>query len=260
MDQSEQRQLFPRPLSGREREWIEWVLPKGRPEYERHLDRVNSMVVIGEGRRGKGEIILGRSGTSPDFSAPLAPVLAYGAIETNQGTISLTLREMFDDQISIEIVSHRAEEIPANFEEVRRWTYSTWTPGEKCPQCLKAVREIPMHTVDVSHELLVLAICPTDRRLWVYDSTLKVNRLIPVTNYYNELMLHKNIRDPQIALDSQRLFTHLSEYSDSDLTYAFLTYNKIKTKVHVGGSIAADREVRPTLRDTLGRIFTRKRS
>ncbi len=233
--------MYPKPLSDRVQEWIAWILPVDRAGYRQYREVIHSMVIIGEGRRGKGEMILGRAGASVDFSAPLAPVFAYGAIETNFGTISITLREMMDEQISVEIVSQRAEEVPEEFEESRRWTYSTWKPGDVCPQCGKVAREVSMQSVATLQEHFVLVLCSQDRRLWVYDVSSQVNRLIPTTNYYNELMLHKNIREPKTALDPKRLFTALSSFSDSELTYAFFTYNKLKTKVHlVGGMLATE--------------------
>ena len=82
--------------------------------------------------------------------------------------------------------------------------------------------------------------------------------MIPVTNFYNELMLHKNIRDPKVALNTKLMFTDLSNFSDSDLTYAFLTYNTIKTKVQMEGSIAVDRKEKPRFVDTLRNIFSKK--
>ena len=241
-----QNSEYPRPLALRERGWIEWILPVDRAGYRQYRELIASMTVLGQGRRGAGEFILGHPGHEPDFSAPLAPVFAYGAIDSNFGTISVTLRELTDDQISFEIVSQRSEEVPAEFEESRRWTYSTWSPGDSCPQCRNAIREVSMHGAG-GQARLVLVICPTDRRLWVFDAATGVNRLIPVTNFHNELMLHKNIRDPKRALDSRLMFADLPKYSDSDLTYAFLTYNTIKTKIRVADDIQTGREEKPTL-------------
>ena len=247
---------YPRPLSIREREWIEWILPANRYGYKSYRDVIGTMMVIGEGRRGKGEIILSVVGGKPDFNEPLAPVAAYGTIETNFGAISVTLREIVNNQISVEIVSHRSEDVPKEFEELRRWTYSTWGQGEPCPQCNRPVREVSMHTIAAGHGHFVLALCAIDKRLWVYDAATGMNLLIPLTNYYNELMLHKNIRDPKIAFDAKRLFSELSNYSDAELTYAFLTYNKIKTKVHVKGLIKADKKEKHRLSHTLRKIFS----
>ena len=232
-------------LTPREREWIDWILPTERSGYKAYRDLLSAMVVIGEGRRGKGEMILGHSGSVADISSPLPPVFAYGAIETNFGTITITLREVLDDQISLEIVNQRSEDVPLEFEEARRWTYSTWSPGSPCPQCNNAVREVHIRTAKETYARHVLAICARDRRLWMFEETNRVNRLVPVTNYYNELMLHKNIRDPKIALDARRLFAGLSSFTDDELTYAFLTYNALKTKVHFDGAVKVDRKEEP---------------
>lgn len=115
-----------------------------------------------------------------------------------------------------------------------------------------------MHPVASAADRLVLALCTVDRRLWVHDSSNGVNRLIPVTNYYNELMLHKNIRDPKIALESRRLFSDLSKYSDADLTYAFFTYNKIKTKVHIEGVLEPGQKESRGLAARILKLFSRQ--
>jgi hypothetical protein len=244
---------YPRPLTPREKEWLEWILPPGRKGYTMYRTLIEDMVVIGAGRRGAGEVIFGLHGDSPDFDAPLSPVFAYGLIETNFGPISITLREVLGNQISVEIVSHRMEQVPTDFEETRRWTYSTWKPNEPCPQCLTKVREVSMHTNEGKQ--LVLAVCAYDKRLWIYEQDTEINHLIPVTNFYNELMLHKNIRDPKIALDSKRLFTELEKYSDADLTYGFLTYNKLRTKVRVEGKIEAGHSLKKSLLKRLTSIL-----
>ena len=249
--------VYPRSLTAREKEWLAWILPSSRDGYREYRDVVERMVVLGEGRRGKGNVVLGHSGDVPDIESPLPPVFAYGAIETNLGVISITIRENVEDQIDVEIVSHRTEEIPETFEETRRWTYSAWNPGDVCPQCQKPVREVPMHSTQGKH--FVLAICPADKRLWVYSADNQVNRLIPVTNFYNELMLHKNIRDAKIALDSSRLFSDLLSFSDAELTYAFLTYNKFKTKVDVTGTLLSEKKEQATLGERLRRIFSAKK-
>ena len=257
MANSQRDSGYPRPLSVREKEWLDWILPQYRIGYKPYYDLVQGMSVIGEGRRGKGEIILGIPPSKPDFDDPLTPVFAYGTIETDKGKISITLREVTENQISVEIVSHASEVVPEEFMEIRRWTYSTWNPGEACPQCSHEVRAVPMHTV-AQHEHFVLAICFHGKRLWVHDSTTRVNRLIPVTNFYNELMLHKNIRDPKVAIDANLLFNRNSEYSDADLVYAFLTYNKIKTKVRIEGTIQPDKPEKRSFAQRIRKVIVRK--
>jgi hypothetical protein len=243
----------PRALSPREREWLEWILPIDRPGYKLYRDFLNALTVIGEGRRGAGEFILGKVGTMPDFSAPLSAVHSYGLIETDRGSISVTLREIFEEQISVEIVCNTSDELPEQFTELRRWTYSTWKPGETCPQCVKDVREVEMQSADGKQ--FVLAICTGDRRIWFYEEESGVIHLIPVTNYYNELMLHKNIRDPKIALNAKLFFTDLANYTDADLRHAFATYNKLMPKVQLTQEIAEESRAPASLFTRFARLI-----
>jgi len=254
MEHGEPSTEYPRSLTRREQEWIEWILPEERAGYRQYREILAEMIVIGEGRRGSGEMILGKSGDQPDFSAPLPPVFAYGLLETDRGEISVTLREVLDDQISVEMVCRSSDTLPDEFLESRRWTYSLWSPGNPCPQCSRHTREITMQTPGAVR--YVLAICVHDKRIWVHDGQTGVIKLIPVTNFYNELMLHKNIRDPKIALDHKRFFAELATYTDNDLIYTFSTYNTILPHVHVPGGITLREEEKPSLFRRLKSMFT----
>jgi hypothetical protein len=79
----------------------------------------------------------------------------------------------------------------------------------------------------------VLAISPQEKRLWLYNGTTGMNHPIPITNFYNELMLIKGIRDPEIALRSALLFENLHQYTDSDLDAAFIAYNRFRKRVEL---------------------------
>ena len=256
MDQETPGSGYPRPLTKQEAEWIAWILPNDSSGYREWHNLIRSMSVIGEGRRGEGEIILSKEPGIPDFGPPLPPVLAYGMIENDFGSISITLREPFDGQVSLEIVSHAGRTIPDRSVERRRWTYSTWFPGQSCPQCSSSVREIPMITGDAQE--FVLAVCSRDRRIWVYEKQTGINKLIPVTNFYNELMLHKNIRDPKIALDHKRLFSDLGSYSNADLKYAFSTYNTIMPHLRAQGGIVVEQKKAASLLQRLTGLFRTK--
>lgn len=188
---------------------------------------IAGMVVLGEGRRGKGNLVLGFEGDIPDNTSPLAAVVAYGVIETTRESYSITVREYVGKQIDVEIVSGTQQELPDHYEEKRRWTYSEWKPGQLSPATNASVREI---TVD---ENTILSIARHEKRLWVYSRTSGVVLLIPITNYYNELMLLKNIRDPKVALKSGLLFMNLESYTDADLAAAFHAYNKLRPKVQL---------------------------
>ncbi|MBI5471998.1 MAG: hypothetical protein HY961_06595 [Ignavibacteriae bacterium] len=229
-------ETYPRRLRPKERELLEFVLPAGSPGYGEYRAHIAKMVVLGEGRRGPGNVVLGNEGDVPDISSPLPPVIAYGVVETTRDMFTITVRECVGDQIDVEIVSSRGEEIPDHFEEKRRWTYSTWKPREISPASHSAVREVRIN------ETLVLAIAEKDKRLWLHDAARAMNHLIPITNYYNELMLHKAIRDPKVALKSNLLFDELAKYSDEDLRSAFVAYNRVHKKVDLKVEVSSPPE------------------
>jgi hypothetical protein len=185
------------------------------------------MVVLGEGRRGPGNLLLGDPGNEPDIGAPLQAVVAYGIVETTKESFTITVRECIDRQIDVEIVSTRDSVVPEHFEEKRRWTYSTWSPGQPSPSTGLPPREVRID------EHVTLAAGRQENRLWLHDAKTGVNHLLPITNFYNELMLLKRIRDPRIALRSSLLFTDLDRYSDADLRGAFVAYNRLRPRVEV---------------------------
>ncbi len=218
---------YPRMLRPKERELLECVLPPDRPGYDRYRALIGGMQVIGEGRRGRGNFVLGRTADTPDISSPLGPVVAYGVVETTRDPFTVTVREYAGDQIDVEIVSAHGEEIPDHFEEKRRWTYSSWNPGDPSPATGAPVREV---AVDVS---CTLAIAATEKRIWIHDRATGIVHLLPITNFYNALMLHRRIRDPKVALRSALLFENLRSYTDADLRAAFVAYNAFRHRVSV---------------------------
>ena len=218
---------YPRALREKERDLIEFVLPDDRPGYRQYREWIASMVVLGEGRRGKGNLVLGMEGDKADVTSPLASVVAYGVVETTLDKFSISVREYVGRQIDVEIVSTRGEEVPNHFEEKRRWTYSSWRPGHSSPATGFPLREV------LVADNLALAIAKQEKRLWVYDGVSGMNLLIPITNFYNELMLYKSIRDPQIALKSDLFFRNLDSYTDAELRASFIAYNKLKHKVEL---------------------------
>src|SRR5512143_1045403 len=224
---------YPRNLRDKERDLLESVLPPDRPGYRRYREALETMQVIGEGRRGPGNLILGMPGGEPDVTSPLPPVVAYGVVEATQDRYTVTVRELTGNQLDVEIVSAHDEEVPDHFEEKRRWTYASWKPGSVSPATGMPVREVPID------DRSVLVIAPGEKRLWLYDGATGMNHPIPVTNYHNELMLHRQIRDPAIALQSGLLFDQLSSYSDEDLRAAFVSYNAARRRVEVRAAPAA---------------------
>jgi hypothetical protein len=91
--------------------------------------------------------------------------------------------------------------------------------------------------VTATSQKLVLVLCNRDYRIWVHDERSGVNALIPVTGFYNELMLQTGVKDPKIALDPKRLFDVPGTHNDLELIRAFASYNKLRNKVVLSGDL-----------------------
>lgn len=243
---------YPRVLRDKERDLLESVLPGDRPGYAAYREHLGILQVIGAGRRGEGNFLLGEAGSIPDLASPLPPVIAYGIVETTRDRFTVTVREIAGGQIDVEIVSLHGEPIPDHFEEKRRWTYSTWRPGEPSPATGLPVREVRLDSVRT------LIVAPADRRLWLYDAETGMNLPLPVTGYHNELMLLLGIRDPKVALRADRFFEQHEAYPDADLRTAFISYNTVRRRV----SLDVPSQVQPSrgFRDRLAELFQRGKS
>ncbi len=84
-----------------------------------------------------------------------------------------------------------------------------------------------------------------------------MNTLLPITNFYNELVMSLGIRDPQIALDHKRLFTAPGSFSDDNLRTAFLRYNSAFRKIDPErlGVMADAPPGRKSLRERIAGMF-----
>jgi hypothetical protein len=185
-------------------------------------------------------------------------VVAYGEIEGESGgvplTITLSLHERDDEgMVEFQTATLELSGIPEEVTERRRWSYSHWSPGDPCPATGTTVRQA---TLNDARDLL-LAISPARRALWIHDGRSMTNLLIPITNFYNELMLLKGVRDPRIALDHSLFFRNLHDYSDDELRDAFARYNIGFRKVdpeRIGRTARAGKEER-SLADKVLRLF-----
>ncbi|HEX9615031.1 MAG TPA: hypothetical protein VGA55_05975, partial [Bacteroidota bacterium] len=163
----ERSEQLPRRLTDRERELLLWLLPANRPGYREYRDLIEQWSVTAAGRRGSGNYILSPLGERVDNESPLPQVLSYGVVETDKGAISVSIRERLGNQVEFEIAKLGPGEIEHSFQELRRWTFSSWSAGKPCPICEQPTREIPMRTT--TGREVVLAICATNERLWVFD-------------------------------------------------------------------------------------------
>lgn len=223
---------LPRDLDPLERDLLLWVLPDDRPGYAVYRRLVETWPVVAAGRRGEGNYILAEAGWTVDRESPLPQLFAYGVVEHEQGTSTVSIRERSGGQLEFEMEG--VARLPA-VRELRRWSFSEWLPSQPCPSCGSNVREIRM--VTSAAQTLDLVFCSKDRRIWVYDDRTGVNALIPVTGFYNELMLQTGVKDPKIAFDPNRLFEQQGAQAQVELIRAFSSYNRLRNKVVLEGEV-----------------------
>lgn len=242
---------FPRRLSPREKEWLFYLLPKDRPGYNAYRDKIENLFVIGHGKFSNTSYILGKYEDSGDETAPPVPVLATGSLFYKETEVYAVIHEEFEGQIEFDISRTGSKVLPLELHELKRWTYSDWKPGKDAPGDASGVREIHLIPGRV-----VLAIAREHKRIWVYESQTGVNHFIPVTNFFNDLMRVKNIRDPKIVLNSSLIFDPAFELKDEELGSAFLLYNKNWKKINLDYSIFVSTEKKDK-GPSLFRIFKR---
>ncbi len=212
---------FPRRLTERERDFLFSILPENKIGYKLYKDKIESLFVIGFGRFGDTNLVLGKENSLIDLDIPSAPIFASGVVVCEEGNIDILIHEEIDEQIEFDISFQYADKVPDNLNEIKRWSYSHWNPGDSAPNDNSEVREI---IIEPNKSLL--AIGPVHKKIWLHNFENEVNYLLPVTNYYNYLMIVKNIRDPKIILKNKLLFEELNSFTDEELVLAFISYNK----------------------------------
>jgi hypothetical protein len=249
--------MFPRKLSKLEQDWLFYLLPSHRKGYNEYRKLIEGMRVIGEGRFGEGNYVLGCEGDKPDLSYSSTPVFACGQViceatadlrgaeskrerrsgsderrgnPTNKTIIQISIHEHYDNKIEYSINNLLGESIPENLAEVERWSYSYWKPGAPSP-----FENDKLHEYQLSRDKdkLVLAVSPANRSIWLYDSKTEINHIIPVTNFINELLRLKRIINKKEGMDLDYIFSNLNAFDTKDFKNAFLEYNKHWHKVDV---------------------------
>ena len=141
MSQNNERK-YPRKLSDRETEWLFYLLPEDRPLYAEYRAKINSMLVIDEGRFGEGNLVLGHEGDEPDLSYSSLPVFACGQIIYKECCLQVSIHELFDNKIEVSISNISGDKIPGTLTEASKWSYSYWKPGSASPFEGDRLREI----------------------------------------------------------------------------------------------------------------------
>lgn len=221
-------QKFPRELSSREKYWLFAALPENKLGYKQYRDIIENLLIIGYGRFGEGNFFLGEVGDNIDLEVSSSPILAVANISFDIGKVYVTIHEELDGLIEVDIKGTAMDHIPDDLDQAKVWTYSNWVPGEKAPFDKSFVREI--HLVK---NKIVLAIAAAHKKIWVYNAASGINHFVPVTNYYNEMMILSNNKNAETALNPGRLFTNLNEFTDQQLAQGFLVYNKYSNRVEL---------------------------
>ncbi|HVO75005.1 MAG TPA: hypothetical protein VMT35_13340 [Ignavibacteriaceae bacterium] len=217
---------FPRDLTIQERMLLDSILPENKPGYKIYKEKMCSLAVTGFGRFGSGNLILGNREHKPDVDSPSAPVFAVGTFACPEGEIDITIHEERFKQIETSISPGSdfnfkgTDLLPEELVKVSSWSYSDWIPGEKAPKDNSKIREINLFP-----SRYLLAIAPLHKKIWLHEYESGVNHLIPVTNFYNYLMIVKDIRDIKIAGNQSLFFKEPDLYSNDDLISAFILYN-----------------------------------
>ena len=241
---------FPRQLTSIENMLLFSVLPETKSGYKSYRNKINNLVVTGSGRFGGGNFVLGKEGTEPDLSFPSSPVFAIGTNVYQEGTIDITIHEEFDEEIEFDISVRNQDSLPENLIEIKKWNYSEWNPGDKAPNDNSFVREII-----ISKNVYILAIAPPHKKIWLHEYKSGVNFLIPLTNFYNELMRVSNIKDASVALKPSSFFGNINNFNDEQLMLAFFSYNRYLRKFDIQNIVPT--ESTPTKRKKIFSIFSK---
>jgi hypothetical protein len=242
---------YPRRLSERETGWLFYLLPEEIPAYAEYRTRLSSMLVIGEGRFGEGNLVLGYEGDKPDLSYSSLPVFACGQIEFKECRLQISIHELFDNKIEISISNISGEKIPDSLKEVSRWSYSYWKPGAASPFEGDELREID---IAKTKGALVLALSPKNYSLWLYEAKTGLNHIVPVTNFINELLRGNTTVDKSRGINIAYVFENHKQFSDDEFIKALVQYNKQWRKAELLDSDAVLAEEKKGL---FGKMFNR---
>jgi hypothetical protein len=229
-------EIYPRKLTERERGWLFYLLPEDISAYADYRTKIDSMFVIGEGRFGEGNLVLGHKGDEPDLSYSSLPVFACGQIEYKECRLQISIHEFYDNKIEVSISNLSGDKIPPALTEVSKWSYSYWKPGFPSPFANDKLREINI-TKYIGD--LVLVLSPANHSIWLYESKTGFNHIIPVTNFINELLRGNTSIDKTKGINIAFVFDNLAKFSNPEFVKALVQYNKQWRKIELFDSDVA---------------------
>jgi len=219
MIHEEEKNKFPRLLTEIEKQVLFSLLPENKTGYKAYRDKISTKFVIGFGRFAEGNLILGNKDSIIDLDNASSPVFALGEIELMDNHIDVLIHEEEEEKVEFDI-SYQNDIVNLN-SIIKSWSYSNWIPGMNAPKDDSVVRE----TLIVKDQF-ILAIASVHDKIWLHNIISGVNSIIPISNFYNSLMMNKNIRNSQALRSPKSIFRNLSSFSDNDLSLTLFAYDK----------------------------------
>lgn len=213
---------FPRHLDKNEFKLLAAILPFNKTGYKKYYNFISSAFVVSNGRFGGGNLILGSIDAIADLSIPSTPIIANGKVKTNIGEYYLTIHDLENDLLEVDINPFPVENSDLIVENVS--SISMWKPGEPSPGNFK-VKEY-----EIESKKYVLAICKDEKAIWLYEYASGLNHSIPVSNFFIELVNIKREKSSPIIKDPSKIFDIIDLYSDYEIILAFLLYCRYKRK------------------------------
>ena len=126
-------QNFPRELYKSEKEILFSVLPESKSGYKKYRQRIDDMKVIGQGRFGGGNFILGFEGDEIDLDIPSASVFSSGIVISNESKFDVTIHEEEEEQIEYDISPFTKIDPEKEIKIESVTSLAFWNKNEKSP-------------------------------------------------------------------------------------------------------------------------------
>lgn len=218
--------FFPIKLTNSEKEILFSLLPKNKLGYNNYRSILEKLFIVGEGRFGNGNLILGKADAIPDLSISSSPIFALGTIYTPLKNYYAVIHSMDKDMIEVQIDPYPVDDVVEITQVV---SYSDWQPGMKSPE-----KKSDVYEYTIKDNSYLLAICPVSKKIWLHEYSSMVNYIIPISNFFNELMRIRKVNDEKTLMSPAKFFNDIYQFSQLEIKLAFLMYNKYLKHFDIG--------------------------
>ncbi len=216
--------IYPRSLSSQELDLLFRLLPENIPAYKPYHDFIKTSQVIGDGRWGEGNLLIDKIISPIDLTLGMPPVVGYGECLINNLPLAISIHDHnIDGQLEVQFSG--VFPIPDSPQITNLWCYSYWKSGDPCPATSQKVREIAIKDTNGSLKY-ILAISVAKKVLWLHHESSGFNQLLPLTNFYDELLRTKHIRDAKLISHPASFFEMVDDFTDTEYIKALLEYDK----------------------------------